>query len=91
MTVWKSIEEILNENPNIMINIEKVHGMQSCLSITMMLIDQQTLRSIYKIRRIVDYKALKTQLSETNYEDAIAKHVENMYLELKTKTEENKA
>lgn len=89
MTVWKSIEEILNENPNIMINIEKTHGGQSCLSITMTLIDPQTFRSLYKIRRIADCKELKTQLGETNYEDIIAKHVENMYLELKTKMEEN--
>lgn len=91
MTVWKSIEEILNENPSIMINIEKTHGRQSCLSITMMLIDPQTFRSLYKIRRIADYKELKIVFGETNYEDIIAKYVENMYLELKTKMEENKA
>lgn len=83
MTVWKSIEEIVNENPNIMINIEKTYGMQSCLSIKMRLIDPQTFRSIYNIKRIVDYKELKIRLGETNYEDAIAKLVENMYQELK--------
>ena len=85
MTVWKSIEEILNENPNIMINIEKTYGMPSCLSITMMLIDPQTSRPIYKIRQIVDYKELKIQFGETNYEEIIARHIENMYMELKTK------
>ena len=85
MTVWKSIEEILNENPNIMINIEKTYGMQSCLSIKMRLIDPLTFRSIYNIKRIVDYNELKIRLGETNYENTIAKHVENMYLELKTK------
>ena len=80
MTVWESIEEILNENPNIMINIEKTYGTQSCLSITMMLIDPQTSRPTYKIKQIVDYEELKIQLGETNYEDAIAEHIENMYL-----------
>lgn len=90
MTAWKSIEEILNENPNIMINIEKTFGMQSCLSITMTLFDPQTFILSYNIRRIVDQK-LKIQFGETNYEDIIAKYVENMYLELKTKMEENKS
>ena len=85
MTVWSAIEEILNDNPNIIINIKKTDYMQSCSSITMMAIDPQTFKPIYKVRQIVDYKELKSQFGETKYEDFIVKHIENMYLELKTK------
>ena len=88
MTVWSAIEKILNENQNIMINIETTHRMRSCLSITMLLIDPQTLRSIYKIRRIVDYKGLRARLEGTKYEDNIAKLLKNMCLEMKTKMKE---
>lgn len=90
MTVWSAIEEILNENPNIMINIEKAHGMRSCLSIRMILIDPQTFKPIYNIRRIIHYKEPKIRFSKTTYENATAEYVKNMYLELKTKIEDNK-
>jgi len=85
MTVWSAIEEILNDNPNIMINIKKTYDMQSYLSITMTVLDQQTFRPIYNVRQIVDYKELKSQFGEPTYEDVITKYIENMCLELKTK------
>ena len=33
----------------------------------------------------MDYKELKNQFGEPNYDDVITRHIENMYLELRTK------
>lgn len=93
MTAWNAIEKIINDDPNVMIRLEPMaYSMGStCLSITISLIDPETFRPLYNIRRIIDYNEMKDKtknlFGETKYEDIIGNLIEHMYLDLKFKSE----
>lgn len=98
MTAWNAIENIINDDPNVTIRLEPIaYSMGStCLSITISLIDPETLRPLYNIRRIIDYNEMKdktknlfvtTSFGETKYENVIGNLIEHMYLDLKFKSE----
>lgn len=93
MTAWNAIENIINDDPNVIIRLEPTaYSTNTNLSITISLIDPETFRPLYSIRRIIDHNEMKDKTNkffgETKYEDIIGNLIERMYLDLKSKKEE---